>query len=67
MSYPRYFEICANFNTLKRGSGNWKLNISHLKKEDYKEDINSIFNQLDTTLDASSKLDLFKVKFGISL
>lgn len=37
-----------------------KLNIFQLKKKDFKDSINSVFNHLDGALDVTSKCGLFE-------
>lgn len=62
MSDHRYLKACVDFNKLERGSGYWKLNISHLENDEYKKGIIYIFNELDKSLDSISRWELFKVK-----
>ena len=44
----RYIKTTIALNKLERGSGYWKLNVSHLEKQDYIKGINNIFNTLET-------------------
>ena len=49
-------------NELERGSGYWKLNVSHLENQEYIKGINNIFNTLENSLDPVSKWEIFKVR-----
>lgn len=62
MSDHRYLKACVDLNKLERGSGYWKLNISHLEHDEYKKGIIDIFKDLDKSLDSISRWELFKVK-----
>ena len=61
MSDHRYIKTSIVLNKLERGSGYWKLNVSHLEKQDYIKGINNIFNTLENSLDPVSKWEIFKV------
>ncbi len=62
LSDHRY--ICCQTKIWKsqRGTGYWKLNVSHLDDEKYKAGILEIIDKLDSELDPISKWELFKHK-----
>ena len=60
MSDHRYKKTSIVLNKLERGSGYWKLNVSHLENQEYIKGINNIFNTLENSLD--SKWEIFKVR-----
>ena len=62
MSNHRYIKTSVVLNKLKRGSGCWKLNVSHLDNQDYIKGIINIFNTLENSLDPVSILEIIKVK-----
>ena len=62
MSDHRYIKTSIVLNKLERGSGYWKLNVSHLENQEYIKGINKIFNTLENSLDPVSKWENFKVR-----
>ena len=61
MSDHRYIKTSIVLNKLERGSGYWKLNVSHLENQEYIKGINNIFNALKNSPDPVSKW-VFNVK-----
>ena len=50
LSGHRYLNLLLTLTKLDRGVGYWKMNVSHLENENYKQGVVDIYNDINSTL-----------------